>query len=240
LNGQRVFPYGRLGTFAEKMLVFKNSCVKIRPDIPPPQASILGCGVLTGVGAVLNTAKVQPGETVAVIGCGGVGMSTINGAVIAGASRIIAVDLQPEKLKLAPLFGATDVVDGRGIDPAKVVRDMTDGGVDHAFEAVGKPNCAQQAFAMIRRGGTMTLMGMMPTGCMVEFPGKEFIYGKKIVGSMLGHNRFPADIPKMIEFYMQGRLKLDLLVSRTIPFDQINEALQEVGEGAATRSVLVF
>ena len=240
LKGEKLHAYGRLGTFAEKMLVYKNSCVKIRDDMPVTQAALLGCGVLTGVGAVLNTAKVQPGETVAVVGCGGVGLSTINGAAIAGAARIVAIDVQPEKLELARAFGATDVIDARSGDAAQQVIALTGGGIDHAFEAVGTAATAQQAFAMIRRGGAMTLMGMMPAGAMVEFPGKEFIYGKKVIGSMLGSNRFPVDIPKMIEFYMQGRLKLDDLVSRQISLDDVNLAVQEVGKGKVARSVIVF
>ena len=240
-NGdEKLHPYGRLGTFAEKMLVYKNSCVTIRPDMPLEQASVVGCGVLTGVGAVLNTARVQPGETVAVLGCGGVGLSAINGAVIAGAGRIIAIDTQPEKLELARAFGATDVVDAGAGTAAQQVVEMTRGGVDVAFEAVGMPQTAQTAFAMIRRGGSMILVGMVPPDEMISFPGKEFIYGKKVIGSMLGSNRFPHDIPQLIEFYMQGRLKLDELVSRRIALDEVNEALQRVGQGGVARSVIVF
>lgn len=239
-EGQPIHPYGRLGSFAEKMLIFKNNCVKIRSDMPFREASVLGCGVMTGVGAVLNTAKVRPGATVAVIGCGGVGMSTINGAAIAGAGRIIAVDRQPEKLQLARKFGATDVVDARTGDAAPHIIEMTGGGVDYAFEAVGSAETAREAFAMIRRGGTMIMMGMMPAGAMVEFPGKEFIFGKKVLGSMLGDNQFPADIPRLIDFFLHGKLKLDILVSRSVSLDQVNSALQDVGKGSVSRSVIVF
>jgi len=240
LGGEKIHPYGRLGTFAEQMLVYKNSCVKIRPDMPLEQASVVGCGVLTGVGAVINTAKVQPGQSVAVLGCGGVGLSVINGAVIAGASRIIAIDTQSEKLELAREFGATDCVDASSGNAAQQVIEMTGGGVDFAFEAVGTPQTAQSAFGMIRRGGAMILVGMLPPDEMVQFPGKEFVYGKKVIGSMLGSNRFPFDIPRLIEFYMQGRLKLDELVSRRIGLDEVNEALQQVGKGGVARSVIVF
>lgn len=240
LRGEKLHPYGRLGTFAEQMLVYKNSCVRIRADMPLEQASVVGCGVLTGVGAVLNTAKVQPGETVAVLGCGGVGLSAINGAVIAGAGRIIAVDTQPDKLELARVFGATDAVDASNGDAAEQVQAMTKGGVDTAFEAVGTPATARTAFGMIRRGGQMILVGMLPPDETVSFPGKEFIYGKKVIGSMLGSNRFPHDIPKLIDFYLQGRLKLDELVSRRIPLDEVNQALHEVGKAGVARSVIVF
>lgn len=240
LGGERIHPYGRLGTFAEKMLVYKNSCVRIRPDVPLDKASVVGCGVLTGVGAVLNTAKVEPGQTVAVIGCGGVGLSAINGAVIAGASRIIAIDTQGEKLELARAFGATDAVDASNGNAAQQVMEMTHGGVDVAFEAVGTPGTAQTAFAMIRRGGSMILVGMLPPDEMVSFPGKEFIYGKKVIGSMLGSNRFPHDIPRLIDFYVQGKLKLDELVSQHIALEDINEALHQIGKGGVARSVIMF
>lgn len=240
LGGERVHSYGRLGTFAEKMLVYKNSCVRIRPDVPLDKASVVGCGVLTGVGAVINTAKLQPGQSVAVIGCGGVGLSAINGAAIAGAGRIVAVDTQTEKLELARAFGATDCVDASQGDAARQVMEMTRGGVDVAFEAVGTPQTAQAAFGMIRRGGAMILVGMLPPDETVSFPGKEFIYGKKVIGSMLGSNRFPHDIPKLIEFYMQGKLKLDELVSQRIALDDVNEALHQVGKGGVARSVIVF
>jgi S-(hydroxymethyl)glutathione dehydrogenase / alcohol dehydrogenase len=240
LGGAKIHPYGRLGTFAEKMLVYKNSCVRIRPDVPLDKASVVGCGVLTGVGAVINTAKVQPGQSVAVLGCGGVGLSAINGAVIASAGRIIAVDTQKEKLELARAFGATDCVDASSGNAAQQVMEMTKGGVDVAFEAVGTPQTAQTAFGMIRRGGAMILVGMLPPDEMVSFPGKEFVYGKKVIGSMLGSNRFPHDIPKLIEFYMQGKLKLDELVSQRIALDDVNEALHQVGKGGVARSVIVF
>jgi len=177
---------------------------------------------------------------VAVVGCGGVGLSTINGAAIAGAGRIIAVDVQPEKEELARDFGATDFINAKTADAALEVGKMTGGGVDHAFEAVGLPATIKQAFGMIRRGGAMTLIGMAPVDATVEFPAKEFIFGKKVIGSMLGSNRFPADIPKFIEFYKQGRLKLDTLVSRRISLDDINAALQDVGKGGVARAVIVF
>lgn len=240
VQGEKVHPYGRLGTFAEKMLVYKNSCVRIRADMPLDKASVVGCGVLTGVGAVINTAKVQPGQSIAVLGCGGVGLSVINGAAIAGAGRIIAIDTQKEKLELARAFGATDAVDASKGDAAQQVTQMTGGGVDVAFEAVGTPQTAQTAFSMIRRGGAMILVGMLPPDETVSFPGKEFVYGKKVIGSMLGSNRFPHDIPLLIEFYMQGKLKLDELVSQRIGLENVNEALHQIGSGGIARSVIVF
>lgn len=239
-RGEKLHPYGRLGSFAEKMLVYKNSCVRIRSDVPLDKASVVGCGVLTGVGAVINTAKVQPGQSVAVLGCGGVGLSAINGAVIAGAGRIIAIDTQPQKLELARAFGATDTVDASMGNAAEQVTQMTHGGVDVAFEAVGTALTAQSAFAMIRRGGAMVLVGMLPPDENVSFPGKEFVYGKKVIGSMLGSNRFPHDIPQLIDFYVQGKLKLDELVSQRVRLEDVNEALQQVGKGGVARSVIVF
>jgi S-(hydroxymethyl)glutathione dehydrogenase/alcohol dehydrogenase len=238
--GAALFQFARLGAFAEQMLVHENACVRIRHDMPVDRAAILGCGVLTGAGAIFNTARVAAGETVAVIGCGGVGLSAINAAAIAGASRIVAVDRVPEKLALARKFGATDVVCSADGDPAAQVRDLTGGGVMHAIEAVGHHKTAEQAFAMLCRGGAATILGMMPRGMSLELPGVEFVFDKSVRGSTMGSSRPPADIPRLIDFYLQGRLKLDELVSRHIRLEDVNEAVKEVGSGALARSVIMF
>jgi Zn-dependent alcohol dehydrogenases, class III len=162
-----------LSSYAEMMLVHEHAIVKIREDMPMDRAALIGCGVTTGVGSVIHTAKVEPGSTVAVLGCGGIGLSAINGAAIAGAGRIIAVDRVPAKLELARKFGATDVVNAAEKDAVMEVIEMTGGGVHYSFEAVGLKVTTEQAFQMLRRGGTATVIGMIPVGTMVELHGVD-------------------------------------------------------------------
>ena len=163
-GGQHMNQSFNLSSFGEQMLVHENSMVKIDDDIPLDRAALVGCGVMTGVGAVFNAAKVEPGATVAVIGCGGVGLSAVNGAALAGAERIIAIDTVPSKLELARELGATDTLNASNVDPVEQVRDMTKGGVHYSFEALGTKNTAEQAFQMLRPGGTATIIGMVPFG----------------------------------------------------------------------------
>jgi S-(hydroxymethyl)glutathione dehydrogenase/alcohol dehydrogenase len=195
---------------------------------------------MTGVGAVVHTSNVRAGETVAVIGCGGVGLAAINGAAIAGAGRIIAVDMVGSKLNLAKHFGATDVVDASQGDPVKQVQELTKGGVNHSFEAIGLKATTEQAFRMLARGGTANVIGMIPVGTMIELHGVEFLGEKRIQGSLMGSNRFPVDMPRLVDFYMSGKLKLDELISQRIKLEQVNEAFTEMKKGELARSVIVF
>ncbi len=229
-----------LGSFAEHMLVHENSVVKVDDDLPFEQLALIGCGVTTGLGAALNTAKVEPGSTVAVIGCGGVGLNIIQGARLAGALRIIAVDAVETKLGMAMEFGATDVVDASSGDVAKRIRDLTGGGVDYSFEAIGKKETAEQAFSMLRFGGTATIVGMIPEGTKIELDGPSFLREKRIQGSSMGSNRFRTDMPRYIEFYKQGRLKLDELVTQRLKLDQVNDAFADMKQGHVARSVITF
>jgi S-(hydroxymethyl)glutathione dehydrogenase/alcohol dehydrogenase len=183
---------------------------------------------------------VRPGETVAVIGCGGVGLSAINGAAIAGAGRIIAIDMAPAKEALARTFGATDFIAAGEGDVVKQVLQMTRGGVHHALECIGLAKAAEQAFNMLRRGGTATIVGMIPVGQTLTLKGSAFLGEKRIQGSLMGSNRFPVDMPRLVDFYMSGRLKLDDMVSRRIRLDQVNEAFAEMKRGEIARSVIVF
>lgn len=239
-NGELVHQFLNLSAFAEKMLVHEHALVKIREDMPFPQAAILGCGVTTGVGSIHNTAKVEVGSTVAVIGCGGVGLSCVNGAAIAGASKIIAVDTQGSKLNLAKQFGATDVVNAADEDAVAKVKELSGGGVHYSFEAIGLKPTTEQAFAMLRRGGTATVIGMIPIGQTVEIPGYEFLQEKKLQGSLMGSNRFRVDMPNYIEFYMQGKLHLDDMIAQHIKLEDINDAFDELKTGETARSVIVF
>lgn len=229
-----------LGSFSEQMLVHEHSVVKVNDDLPFEQLALIGCGVTTGLGAALNTAKVEPGSTVAVIGCGGVGLNIIQGAKLAGALRIIAVDAVETKLGMAMEFGATDVVDASGGDVDKKVRDLTDGGVDYSFEAIGKKETAEQAFSMLRAGGTATIVGMIPQGTKIELDGPSFLREKRIQGSSMGSNRFRTDMPRYIEFYKQGRLKLDELVTQRLKLGQVNDAFADMKQGHVARSVITF
>ncbi|MGE8367432.1 Zn-dependent alcohol dehydrogenase [Cupriavidus sp.] len=229
-----------LSAFAEQMLIHEHALVAIRREMPLDRAALIGCAVTTGVGAVVHTTRVSPGETVAVIGCGGIGLATINGAAIAGAGRIIAIDRVPGKLELARKFGATDVINAADVDAVEAVRELTRGGVHHAFEAIGLKQTAEQAFSMLRRGGTATVIGMIAPGVKIEIKGTDFLAEKRIQGSMMGSNRFPVDMPRLVDFYLSGKLKLDELISRRMPLESINEAFDELRRGELARSVIMF
>ena len=239
-DGAGLTQFANLGSFAEKMLVHEHSVAKIRDDIPLDRAALIGCAVTTGVGAVIHTAAVEPGATVAVIGCGGVGLSCVNGAAIAGASRVIAVDTVASKLQLAGNFGATDMVNASDGDAVQQVRDLTGGGVHYSFEAIGLKATAEQAFRMLRRGGTATVIGMIPPGEMVQLHGPDFLAEKKIQGSMMGSNRFRVDMPRFVDFYLQGRLHLDEMISKRIGLGDVTDALLALNTGEMARSVIVF
>jgi S-(hydroxymethyl)glutathione dehydrogenase/alcohol dehydrogenase len=222
------------------MLVHENAIVKIREDMPLDRAALIGCGVITGFGAATNTAKVAPGETVAVIGCGGVGMAAINGAYVAGAARIIAVDTNPVKLQLATKLGATDLVNPNDGDPVEKIVEMTKGGVHHAIECLGLKKTAEQSFQMLAFGGTATIVGMVPFGEKIELHGFDFLRERKIQGSSMGSNRFRVDMPRLIELYMQGRLHLDDWISDRIKLEDINEGFKAMKEGKVVRSIIEF
>ena len=240
LNGKQMHTFANLSSYAEMMLVHENALVKIGHDFPLDRAALIGCGVITGYGAAVNTAKVAPGETVAVIGCGGVGMAAINGAAIAGAGRIIAVDTNPVKLQLATKLGATDLVDPRDGDPVQRIKDLTKGGVHHAIECLGTKATAEQAFQMLAIGGTATIVGMVPFGQKIELHGFDFLRERKIQGSSMGSNRFRVDMPRLIEFYRQRKLHLDDWISDRIKLSEINEGFANMKAGKVVRSVIQF
>ena len=239
-NGETVAQFLNLSSFAEYMLVHEHAIARIREDMPFDLAALIGCGVTTGIGAVIHTAGVEPGSSVAVIGCGGVGLSAINGAVIAGAGRVIAIDRVPAKLDLAKEFGATDTIDSAEVDPVRAVRELTGGGVHYSFEAIGLPKTTQQAFKMVRRGGTATVIGMIPVGTMVEIHGPELLGEKKLQGCNMGSNRFRVDMPRFIDFYLQGKLHLDRMIAGRIRLEQVNEALEQLKTGEVARNIIMF
>ncbi|WP_068876190.1 MULTISPECIES: Zn-dependent alcohol dehydrogenase [unclassified Phenylobacterium] len=235
-----IIQFLNLSSFAEHMLIHEHACVAIRKDMPLDRAALIGCSVMTGVGAAIHTSGVRPGETVAVIGCGGVGLSAINGAAIAGAGRIIAIDMVGSKGNLAMEFGATDFIDASQTDAVKEVLEMTKGGVHHSFEAIGLSKTAEQAFNMLRRGGTANIIGMIPVGQSITLMGAAFLGEKKLQGSMMGSNRFPVDMPRLVDFYMNGKLKLDQMISQRIKLEQVNEGFADMKRGELARSVIMF
>ena len=239
IGGEAVHQFVNLSAFAEEVLVHENALVAISRDMPFDKAAVLGCAVLTGVGASIHTAGIRPGQTVAVIGCGGVGLSAINGALLAGAGRIIAVDRAPAKLELARRFGATDVIEA-GEDLVHQILEMTRGGVDHAIEAIGLKSTVEAAFAMLRPGGIATVAGMMPVGVKIELEGFALLGERRLQGSNMGSNHFPVDIPRLVDFYMRGRLNLDDLVAAHIRLDEIGSAFDALRNGETARSVIMF
>ena len=239
-DGTPVVQFAELGSFAELMLVHEHSVAKVREEMPLDRAALIGCGVTTGIGAVVHTAAVEPGSTVAVIGCGGVGLSCVNGAAIAGAGKIIAVDRISSKLKLASKFGATDCVDASETDPVQAVRELTGGGVHYSFEAIGLKVTSEQAFRMLRAGGTATIIGMIPPGEMVSLHGPDFLQEKTLQGSMMGSNRFRVDMPRFVDFYLRGLLHLDDLMARRIQLQDVNAAMAQLETGEEARHVIVF
>ncbi|MCA9504913.1 MAG: Zn-dependent alcohol dehydrogenase [Myxococcota bacterium] len=237
-GGETVHQYFELSCFAEQMLVHERAVAKITKDLPLEKAALLGCSVVTGVGAVQNTARVRPGDTVAVVGCGGIGLNAIQGARLAGAERIIAVDRIPDKLALAVDFGATDTVDASDGDAVAKVQELTGGGVDHAIEAVGLKQTAEQCFRMLGVGGTATVIGMIPIGTNIELHGVELLSERRIQGSSMGSTCFRIDMPTYANLYLQGRLKLDELVSRWLTLDEINSGIDALRKGEVARSVI--
>lgn len=239
-EGNPIAQFLNLSSFAEKMLVHEHAVAKIREDMPMDRAALIGCGVTTGVGAVIHTAAVEPGTTVAVIGCGGVGLSCVNGAEIAGAGRIIAVDTVASKLELARKFGATDVVNASEVDPVEAVRELTGGGVHYAFEAIGLKVTTEQSWKMLRTGGCATVIGMIPVGTNIEIHGPEFLREKKIQGSNMGSNRFRVDMPRFVDFYLADKLHLDDLISGHISLNDINEGFAALETGEVARNIIMF
>lgn len=232
----------RTAAFAEQVVVHASQIVPIDDDIPSPSASLLACGVITGIGAVLNTATVEPGATVVVIGCGGVGLNVVQGASLADAGTIVAVDLQPAKLELALRLGATHAIDPSTDDVAGRLGELTEGRMaDYVFVATGAPAALSSADLLVGTMGAIVIVGMPATGVAGHFdPGSLAARNQRILGSKMGTSVIARDIPQLTTRYHGGELELDSLVSRTFPLEQINEAMDGVRSGAALRNVIVF
>lgn len=229
------------GSFAEAMVVHEASVVPVETDLPDEQLALLGCGVTTGLGAVLNTAAVAPGSSVAVVGCGGVGQSAVQGARIAGAAVIIAVDPAPGRREAALRAGATHAVDPAEGDPVARVRELTGGrGADYTFEAVGRPELMVQAFDMARGHGTVTLVGMPPVGSSLTLPAIQAVFsGKRLAGSALGGAQILRDFPRFIRLAESGRLDLGSMVSQRVKLGEIAHGIDLVARAEGVRTVII-
>ncbi|MDD9369338.1 MAG: Zn-dependent alcohol dehydrogenase [Acidimicrobiales bacterium] len=228
------------GTFAEAMVVHEASVVPVRTDLPDDQLALLGCGVMTGLGAVLNTADVRPGSSVAVIGCGGVGQSVVQGARIAGAVTIVAVDPAPGRREASLRLGATHAVDPGADDPLDAVRALTEGrGADYTFEAVGRPELIVQAFDMARAAGTVTVVGMPAKDDVITLPALRAVFsGKRLAGSKVGGAQILRDVPRYVRLAESGRLDLGSMVSRRISLDEVNHGIELLERAEGVRTVI--
>ena len=229
-----------LSALSERMLIHEHACVAIDKAMPLDRAAVLGCAVTTGAGTIFNACKVTPGESVAVIGCGGVGLAVVNAAKIAGAGQIIAVDPLPEKRALAEVLGATHTLDASDPDAARQILALSNGGVHWAIEAVGRQASADLAVAALRRGGTAVILGMMPLDCKVGLGAMDLLSGKKLMGAIMGMNHFPVDLPRLVDFYLRGLLDLDTIIAERIPLEHVNEGFNTMRAGHSARSVVVF
>lgn len=241
-NGTDIFHFAFTASFAEETVVPESCAIKIRPDVPLDRACFVGCGTMTGIGAAINTAQVQPGSSVAVLGCGGVGLNVIQGAALVGARQIIAIDLVPQKLDFAKVFGATHFVNPAQDDPFMAVMDLTGGrGVEYAFEVISTPKTIELAFKMTARRGVCTIVGVSPEGTRISLNPNVFtMTEKRLQGSYYGSTRPRIDMPRLIDLYMDGKIKIDELVSRTFPLEGVNEAYELLKQGSVARSVIKF
>ena len=237
-DGEPIFH--RTPTFTEHTVAPADKCVVVPSDVDLKTACLISCGVITGVGAVVNRAQVPTGATMAVFGCGGVGLSVVQGGVLASAAKVIAVDTVDLKLEMASEMGATHLVNAANEDAAKRISEITGGGADYAFEVVGHPAVAKQAFNSTRPLGTMVLVGVVPTDAEISVDGWELLRGRSILGNWHGDGNPRRDFLWMLELYQQGKLKLDEMITRYRPLDELNEAFADMNAGITARTVLAF
>src|SRR5882672_11480352 len=238
-NGLGLFQGFGLGGFAEQALIHENQLALVPKEMPFAQAALLGCGVVTGAGAVLNTASVAAGDTVVIFGAGGVGLNAISGARIAGASRIVVIDIQPKRLEAAKKFGATDVIDSTTTKPVEAVRDLLRGGADHVFDFVGLKAVAEQGLAILGVGGGLYLVGVSKPEVSIDLNIFDAIGGqKRVQGVNFGSTNFKRDIPMYADLYLQGRMNLDALVSKRIALREVNDGYAALKDGSLNRVVV--
>ena len=240
-DGKFIAHHSGISCFAEYAVMARASLVKIEKDVPLVDAAMFGCAVQTGVGSAVNTAALRTGDVVAVIGLGGVGLSCMMGAKVAGAQRIIAVDLSDDKLGLARQLGATDTFNAGDPDCVRAIREATGGGVDFAFEMAGSIKAMELAYAILMRGGSVVSAGLSPAGATITVEHAAMVGdGKSICGSYMGGCLPPRDVPAFIELYRQGRLPIDRLKSGTLALEDINEGFDRLADVAAVRQIVTF
>ncbi len=240
-NEQPLTQFMNLSGFAEEILVHEHALTKIDSAMPLDRAALIGCGVMTGWGAITRTAQIRAGETVAVFGCGAVGLSTVQAARLAGATIIIAVDLNEDRLKMAKKFGATHVINPKTTDAVEEILAITAGkGVEAAIEAVGNPALVKQCFLSTRKGGTTVMIGLMGLEEEISLPFGHFIAERKVMGCDMGSNQFRTDMPRLARLYMDGRLNLDDMLTDRIPLSQINEGFAAMDKGKGIRTIIDF
>ncbi len=241
-SGQSIQQGLRTAAFAEYIVIHESQVVKVPVSMPLDRASLLACGVITGLGAVSNTAQIPSGSSVLVTGCGGVGLNSIQGAVLSGAHTIIALDLVNSKLEAAKSFGASHALNPMENNVPEVIQSLTEGrGVDYVFITVGSAKAIEQGLGLLRRGGTLVIVGMPATGVRAKIEVVNFAdNSQRILGSKMGSTRLRLDVPKLVTLYQQGRLKLDELITARYPLEEINEAIAAVKRGEALRNVIVF
>jgi S-(hydroxymethyl)glutathione dehydrogenase/alcohol dehydrogenase len=240
IDGEPIHHYLGVSSFAEEVVVPASGAVKVRDDAPLDVVALVGCAVATGVGAVLNTAAVEPGSTVVVIGCGGVGLNVVQGAKLAGAERIVAIDVNADKTALAAQFGATDSIDASQTDAVAALYELIPDGVDYAFDAIGRTSTTEQAIQMLGLGGAAVIVGLPPTGARASFEPLVLAEAdQRILGSNYGSVRPSIDIPALVDRYMDGQLKLDPLVSGRRPLAEAAAAFDDLEFGGALRTLLI-
>ncbi len=240
-DGQRIHHFARMASFAEYAVIHESAAIPIAPDVPLDLAALVGCSVTTGIGAVVNTARVEPASTVVVIGCGGIGLNVIQGARLVNARRIIAVDVSQEKLDFARRFGATDAVNAREEDPVKTIRQLAGDAVDYAFEALGSGPTIRTALDVVRPGGTAVVVGMAPLGEEAPIDAYMLTYQEKVLkGSFYGSARTRVDMPMLVSLAQAGKIDLGALVARRYPLEEINEAYGALDRGELGRGLIVF
>lgn len=239
-SGKSILHYAGVSTFSQLATMPEAAVVKIPKDYPLEKGALISCGVITGFGAVVNTAQVSPGDTVAVFGCGGIGLNIVQSARIAGARRIIAVDRVAKKLEFARKFGATTAIDSTVDDPVEAIMDLTGSGVDFAFEAVGLPEPIEQAYDVTKKGGTCVVVGIAPREARAKINVNALVYAEKTLkGTIYGSMRPRIDLLRLIDLHLSGQLELDQLLTKTYPLTEINQAYRELEEGLVARSLLI-